>query len=486
MPGRPGRREQPGYDVGEHVRQGGWPVQRDGVPAAYEDGLLAAGGETELRRVVADELSAAGGVSGDRQQRSAGKESEDRPADPRVQLAGGDRAGDQVEQPRRGRQQLDVGRGRAFDEEVGERAGRDVPPVGRQREGGEEQCGQAERLVAGRRRVDHGRHALRESAVRRLVRDGPAHLPFRPFLDRPVGQQRRLGLAVRLRRTPGAPVDGHCADGRAVTGFAGAFPCGGERTRRARVDDDLRKCREREHERGAGLVEQPPHERLGAGVPQGQPHQGVVPRVEAVIAWSGGVVRPGLVAARPGERQAQHRHVAASALQLPHEFRNRRDRAPRPRRRPGHSGGRAALVTGDDGGLVADGHHGGEADAEAARGGRLVAFGRGAERTEGLHSGGVQGGAGVRGGQHTVAKGEADPPRHPGADGRVGGVLGQLDDHAVAVAASRVVLLGVRVLAEPGRRRRPRRQDALANRGGAVRILHRAPFTGRGRCCHRG
>ena len=48
-------------------------------------------------------------------------------------------------------------------------------------------------------------------------------------------------------------------------------------------------------------------------------------------------------------------------------------------------------------------------------------------------------------------------PGTPAARGGVGGVLGELDDQPVAVAAEAEVLLGVRVLAQAGRARRPRR-----------------------------
>src|SRR5690606_1285756 len=74
----------------------------------------------------------------------------------------------------------------------------------------------------------------------------------------------------------------------------------------------------------------------------------------------------------------------------------------------------------------------------------------GAQRGQRFHPGRVQGRAGVGGDEHTVPQGEPEPSRHTGAGGGVGGVLRELDDETVAVTAEDEVLLGVRVLPEPG------------------------------------
>ncbi len=52
-------------------------------------------------------------------------------------------------------------------------------------------------------------------------------------------------------------------------------------------------------------------------------------------------------------------------------------------------------------------------------------------------------------------EGEAEAAGDGGAVGGVGGVLGEFDDEAVAVAAEGEVLLGVGVLPEPGGGRAP-------------------------------
>jgi hypothetical protein len=60
----------------------------------------------------------------------------------------------------------------------------------------------------------------------------------------------------------------------------------------------------------------------------------------------------------------------------------------------------------------------------------------------------------------------------PGADGGVGGVLREFDDHPVAVAAEGVILLGVGVLAEPGGGGGPRVQHGAAEGLGVEGISH--------------
>ncbi len=119
--------------------------------------------------------------------------------------------------------------------------------------------------------------------------------------------------------------------------------------------------------------------------------------------------------------------------------------------RPAHP-----AVPADEGGLVGDGQDGGEADPEPAD--RVVArvsLGGGAQGGQRLDTARVERGAGVGGDEDAVAQGEPEPAGHAGARGGVGGVLRQLDDQPVAVAAEDEVLLRVGVLTEPGRARRP-------------------------------
>ena len=92
-----------------------------------------------------------------------------------------------------------------------------------------------------------------------------------------------------------------------------------------------------------------------------------------------------------------------------------------------------------------------------------VPLGGGAERGQRLDAGRVQRGAGVGGDEDARRRqGQPQPARHPGPGGGVGGVLRQLDDEAVPVAAEGEVLLGVGVLTEPGRDWRPRRRAPRA------------------------
>ena len=85
----------------------------------------------------------------------------------------------------------------------------------------------------------------------------------------------------------------------------------------------------------------------------------------------------------------------------------------------------------------------------------------------------VQGGAGVGCRQHGGIAAAArpqrqpEPARHTGACGGVRGVLGQLYDEPVTVAAEHEVLLRVGVLAEAGRGGGPGVQHAAADAGGA-------------------
>jgi magnesium chelatase family protein len=70
----------------------------------------------------------------------------------------------------------------------------------------------------------------------------------------------------------------------------------------------------------------------------------------------------------------------------------------------------------------------------------------------------------------TLAQGEPEPARHPGPRGGVGGVLGELDDEPVPVAAEDEILLGVGVLTEPGGTGRPGVQNTPAQTGRTERI----------------
>ncbi|NDU76945.1 hypothetical protein GWI34_30625 [Actinomadura sp. DSM 109109] len=385
-----------------------------------------------------------------------GEPLQDAPADPRVQFPGGDRPGDEPQHLRGDRQlaeQPHVGAGGAVGQEVAQRPGRDVPPVGRERERRDEQRGQVEALVGGRGRVQHARHALGEPALGQ----GPPHLPERPgpLLDGTVPQELRGDLPVFLDRPPQAAVDDHLARGAPRRGQRPDVP----------VDVDLHvlKGGQRQHEGRPDLPELPPH-RLDRRVPQRQPHDRVEPRRHR---------------GRPlqRERQPQQRHVPAAPVQLAGQARNPLDQAPGPLGRPldARRAGRAARDAGRDGRGVGHRDDGGEAHPEAPGGVRLVALGRGAERREGLDARGVQRRPRVRGDQQRLPAGaqrEAEAAGHAGAPGGVGGVLRQLDDDAVAVAAERVVLLGVGVLAEARRGLGPGPQDPLPQRPRAEHVLH--------------
>ena len=123
---------------------------------------------------------------------------------------------------------------------------------------------------------------------------------------------------------------------------------------------------------------------------------------------------------------------------------------------------------GQDPDLVGHGADGGEPDPEpahhAGRAGRPALRGR-AQRGQRRDTGRVERRPGVRGDEDRVGSGrqaQEQSSGHSRARGRVGGVLGELDDHTVAVVAAGVVLLMVGVLAQPGRRRLPRPQDRVA------------------------
>lgn len=219
------------------------------------------------------------------------------------------------------------------------------------------------------------------------------------------------------------------------------------------LDDDLAQPGQGQQQGVVDAREQPLDEVLGGGVAQREYDDGVV-------AVGGGALG--------GQRQAQQRDVAVAAAQLVAEA--------------GAADGGAAgqfaglgqgpadpAVAAEDGRFVGHGEDGGEADAEPAdararaRGAvREGGFplGGGAQGAQRLHARRVQRGPGVGDGQHRVpalarVQGDAHPAGDLGAGRGVGGVLGELDDEPVPVAAERQVLLGVGVLAEPGRARSP-------------------------------
>ncbi len=161
----------------------------------------------------------------------------------------------------------------------------------------------------------------------------------------------------------------------------------------------------------------------------------------------------------------------------------------------GPRGGEADCAVGrGDRDLVAHGADGREADAEAAdravgcaavAGGGGCVLGGGAHAGEGLDAGAGEGRAGVGGGEQGAAVLGRHEPQEQAACGVarrrrmtarrarcgcVGGVLGELDDHPVAVVAAGVVFLEVRVLAKAGGRRRPGGDRGGADRGGAERV----------------
>ena len=305
-------------------------------------------------------------------------------------------------------------------------------------------------------------------APSRVHRDRPGHRPDRaqPLLHRAVGEQvggERSAGGVDPPAggsSAGAVLDQHVA---VVELTARQRPCAG-----GGFDDHLGQAGQREQQRVVHGGEQTDRQVLGGAVAQRQDDDRVV-RVRG--------------AALRGERQPQQRDMAVPAAQLLVQAGDvRRPAAAGLGQRPAHAAGAA-----EHGGLVADREDRGEADAEAAddRVGGVVALGGGAQRGQRLDGGGVQRGAGVRGGEARggVRVGRVGPvQRQPqpagdaGPGGGVGGVLGQLHDQAVAVAAEGEVLLGVGVLPEPGGGGGPGGQDGF----GAGRSY------GRGRGCSSG
>ncbi|CAM5534022.1 hypothetical protein SALBM135S_04823 [Streptomyces alboniger] len=450
------RGQQAGQHLGEYAYGVGARSLDDlGVPRAQRLGQL-----------VVVIVRAAG--QGGRQEGGAGQPLQDALAQGAVQLAAAERARHQGDDalphgPPVG-EEFGVRVRRALHEEVGEGPGGGVPPCGVQRERGDEQRRYAQRLVARRRRVHdrRGAGALRGAVGARG--DGPGDGPVRaqPLLDGAVLQE---GGVQRSLAADGAPAGRAVAavldDGVRGLGAAAQGAYGAVRG----LDADLLKTRQGEEQGVVHGVEQPGDEVLRGGVAQGQDDDGVV-------SLGGGALG--------GHRQAQERYVAVPAADLVAES---RAEACGPRGQFAGLGQGPADAAGapDDGGFVADGEHGGEAHAEAADAvpllglALLLPLGGGAEGGEGLDAGGVQRGAAVGRGEDAVAERQGEPAGDTGAGRGVGGVLGQLDDEAVAVAAEGEVLLGVGVLAEAGGGRGPRVEDSAAEACGAegVRPLGR-------------
>jgi hypothetical protein len=108
-----------------------------------------------------------------------------------------------------------------------------------------------------------------------------------------------------------------------------------------------------------------------------------------------------------------------------------------------------------------------ETDTELPDAGLL---GRSTQRRQRGHTGSGQRRTRVRGPQLTVD--ERDPQHTRLGTGRVGRVLGELDQQAVPVATEPQVFLGVRVFAEAGRRTAPRGKDRGAQGLGTERVGH--------------
>ena len=112
------------------------------------------------------------------------------------------------------------------------------------------------------------------------------------------------------------------------------------------------------------------------------------------------------------------------------------------------------------------------------RRGVVVALGRGPERGQRLDPSSIQRAAGVGGGEDVAPQGQQQCARDPGPGRRVGGYRDRLVVELAQNAAEGVVLLGVGVLPEAGRRGGPGGEDALAQGRGAegvVRSGHSSP-----------
>ncbi len=397
---------------------------------------------------------------GGRQEGGAGQPFEDRPTQRAVQFALAERAGHEVDQAGADRapvgEQSGVGVRRPLGQEVGQRTARGVPAGGVQRVRRDEQGGHAEGFVAGRGRVQHGAGARADGAAVGVHGHRPGHRPVRaqPLLDRPVGEEVGGERAVRGTGAPaGGALPGVLDDGQ------GAFAATGERARLVPgLDHDLLQAREGEEQGVVHGVQEPFGEVGGGRVAQRQDDGRVVGARGAALG---------------GERQPQQRDVPVAPPDLVAQTGAVQGgvtgQPPRLGQRPAH-----AAVPADDGGLVGDREDGGEADSEPADGARPgVPLGGGAQRGQRLDAGRVQRGTGVGGDQDAVAQGEPEPSGHARPGGGVGGVLRQLDDEPVAVAAEDEILLGVGVLTEPGRAggpgvQHPAPQTCRAERVGAL------------------
>ncbi|SCE32681.1 hypothetical protein GA0115245_13092, partial [Streptomyces sp. di188] len=143
--------EPGGQQRGQHLRQHPYGV---GARAFDDFGVARA------QRLGQPGVVVGHGRGGGRQEGGARQPLQDRRAQVAVQLALPERAGHEVDGACGHRtpvgEEPGVGVGGALHEEVGERAGGGVPAGGVQRQGGDEQGGHAERLVAGGGRVHDG------------------------------------------------------------------------------------------------------------------------------------------------------------------------------------------------------------------------------------------------------------------------------------------------------------------------------------------
>src|SRR5690606_5875418 len=171
---------------------------------------------------------------------------------------------------------------------------------GVQREGGDEQRGDTEGFLAGRRRVHDGAGAGAGRGAVGSHRHGPGDRPVRPepFLDGPVGEQ--VG-GERPVRGGGAPAGGALAgvlhDGEVALGPAPQRP----RLVVTCLDDDLLQPRQGQQQGVVDGVQQPLGEVGGGRVAQGED--------DGRVVGGGG-------AALGGEGEPQQRHVPVPAADL--------------------------------------------------------------------------------------------------------------------------------------------------------------------------
>ena len=193
---------------------------------------------------------------------------------------------------------------------------------------------------------------------------------------------------------------------------------------------------------------------VGGRVAQGQHHRGVEPGRRAARSSAKGSRSNGTC---PPRRASSSASVGTAATASPW----RRPATSAPRR--SSSATRGSSVTAStaanptpkrpDGVVVA-----------------VVALGRRAQRRQRLDAGRVERRAGVRADSTPSRRRSSSRPGTPARTAASAAFCGQLDDHAVAVAAECEVLLGVGVLAEPGRRGGPGGEHAVAHRAGPERV----------------